>query len=406
MKKRNTTLLGLTLLGCLLGMQVFAQVTVNMPFNTGVQQTFSIVPPNTCQYNFFDNGGAAGNYSSNSNFNLSVVTFAPSTGSNKIQASFSAFSTEGSWDALYVRDGATTGSPLISSGNGTTIGGFPAGGWWGGTAPNNTGTPGLVRATAANATGELTFQFASDASVVFAGWQAAITESIPGACAMTAPANITASTGATDCSANITTALPSFSPGGCQSAFQLQYRINGGTPIIVPQPVPATITIANVPKGTTVITWQLVNPCGGAINAQATQTINVVDLTPPVVTCPGNVTINLDPGACDVIYSYNVGLTDNCPFVTSATPVQFPASFVNHGNGTAFTLQGNTLPGGVYFDLTNNSATALTVTGFGIRFGNPQFGVVNAPQTMQIFTAPTFVGNETNAAAWTNIGPA
>jgi hypothetical protein len=86
--------------------------------------------------------------------------------------------------------------------------------------------------------------------------------------------------------------------------------------------------------------------------------------------------------------------------------IQFPASFVAHGGGTAFTLSGNTLPGGVYFNLRNNSGSDLSVTGFGIRFGNPAFGQVNAPQTLDIFTAPTFVGNETNPGAWTNRGPA
>jgi hypothetical protein len=60
----------------------------------------------------------------------------------------------------------------------------------------------------------------------------------------------------------------------------------------------------------------------------------------------------------------------------------------------------------VYFNLRNNSGSDLSVTGFGIRFGNPTFGQVNAPQTLDIYTANTFVGNETNAAAWTNRGPA
>lgn len=86
-------------------------------------------------------------------------------------------------------------------------------------------------------------------------------------------------------------------------------------------------------------------------------------------------------------------------------PLFFPLSFLPHGGGTAFSLSGNTLPGGVYFNIKNNSADPLQITGFGIRFGNPAFGQVNAPQTMEVWTAPTFVGNETNMAAWTNLGP-
>ncbi|MBK8193316.1 MAG: hypothetical protein IPK76_08925 [Lewinellaceae bacterium] len=43
MKKRNLTLWALALLGCLYGAQAFAQVNVNMPFNTG-QVTFTVNP--------------------------------------------------------------------------------------------------------------------------------------------------------------------------------------------------------------------------------------------------------------------------------------------------------------------------------------------------------------------------
>jgi hypothetical protein len=86
--------------------------------------------------------------------------------------------------------------------------------------------------------------------------------------------------------------------------------------------------------------------------------------------------------------------------------IQFPASFSQHGGGTAYSLSGNTLPGGVYFNLRNNSGGDLAVTGFGVRFGDPAFGQVNAPQTLQLYTAPTFIGNETNPGAWTNVGPA
>ncbi|MBU6341712.1 MAG: hypothetical protein KGS48_09485, partial [Bacteroidetes bacterium] len=125
MEKRNITLWGMLLLACMTVSQSFAQVTVNMPFNTGVNQTFTIAPPGTCSFNFFDNGGSAANYS-NGNNNATAVTFAPSVATNKIQAVFSTFAVESGWDALYVYDGGTTASPLISSGLGATISGFPA----------------------------------------------------------------------------------------------------------------------------------------------------------------------------------------------------------------------------------------------------------------------------------------
>ena len=221
MKKRNTQFWGLVLLGCLFGAQAFAQVNVNMPFNTGVQQTFAITPPNTCSYNFYDSGGPGGLYLTPSNFTTSVVTFAPSVGTNKINVAFASYNTEASFDALYVRDGATTADALIPSANGVPLGsvGVPAGGFWGTTPPNNPATSGsatAVRATAANASGALTFQFYSDAFVNAAGWEASVTEVLPATCAMTAPANITAGTGAgdTDCAADVVTAVPSFNPAG------------------------------------------------------------------------------------------------------------------------------------------------------------------------------------------------
>jgi hypothetical protein len=132
----------------------------------------------------------------------------------------------------------------------------------------------------------------------------------------------------------------------------------------------------------------------------------VNDTEPPTVNCPSNIIVNLNPGLCSAFVNYNVTASDNCPFIAQGPSLQFPVIFAAHGGGTVFSLSGNTAPGGVFFNLTNTSPDPVIVTGFGVRFGNPAFGVVNAPQTLQLFTAPTYVGNETNAGAWTNVGPA
>ncbi|MFN7326251.1 MAG: hypothetical protein ACK5SQ_06690, partial [Chitinophagales bacterium] len=175
MKKRNITLWAL-LLGMVFSASLFAQVNVNHP--TSGSTTFTIAPPSTCSFNYFDNGGSAANYS-NSIAN-STVTFAPGTAGAKIQVTFSAYQTEGSFDYLYAHDGVNAAAPLIGTGNGAT-------------APNNAGA-GVVRATAGNASGAVTFRFFSDASVAQAGWSAVVAEAPSGSCAMTAPANVTAST--------------------------------------------------------------------------------------------------------------------------------------------------------------------------------------------------------------------
>src|ERR1043165_4544379 len=120
----------------------------------------------TCSGNFYDSGGQFGNYNVSENF---TITFNPSVPGNSINVLFSSFSTEFGWDALYIYNGPSTASPLISSGNGGTSGGFPAGGWWGTTIPG--GTSGI---TSTDPSGALTFQFRSDASVISTGWAAAI----------------------------------------------------------------------------------------------------------------------------------------------------------------------------------------------------------------------------------------
>ncbi len=48
------------------------------------------------------------------------------------------------------------------------------------------------------------------------------------------------------------------------------------------------------------------------------QSIIISDGVDPVLTCPGNLNINLDPGACNAIVNYDVIGTDNCPGITQS----------------------------------------------------------------------------------------
>jgi len=414
MKKRNITLLA-TVLGCLFGLQAFAQTNVNYP--TAGVQTFNVVaptPPPT--YNFYDNGGQFGNYIATINQAGPVVgngiIFAPSSTAFKVRATFTAFAVDPNWSSLYVKDGNTTSSPLINSGfvapaiSGPNVG-MPANGFHGfgtGFAPRNGPNPvGVVTATPANASGALTFQFSSWI-ISSTGWESQVDQ--VSLCTPLAPANITVSTSTNDCIGSASINTPASTPAGCNTVNNLRYRVNAGAPVIVAQPLPATINISNLPKGVNVITYDYVDANGVPASFAVTQTITVQDLVKPVITCPSNVTLNLAPGECSTFFSYDVSVTDNCPFIQPAAPLQFPASFVPHGGGQVYSLSGNNQPCGLFFNLTNNSADPAIVTGFGIRFGNPAFGVVNGPQTVQLFSAPTYVGNENNAGAWTNLGPA
>jgi hypothetical protein len=128
----------------------------------------------TCSSTFYDNGGSGSNYSNNQNL---VYTFCPSTAGQYISVSFSAFSTENTYDYLYVYDGSTTSSTLLGAYTGTTI-------------------PSTI--TASNSAGCLTFKFTSDGASTSSGWAATIS------CSATAgtPAVNMSNGSTTTCSAN------------------------------------------------------------------------------------------------------------------------------------------------------------------------------------------------------------
>lgn len=98
--------------------------------------------------NYFDTGGASGNYS---NDQRTLYLIQP-TGANTITLSFSEFDLENNWDYLLVYDGATTISPLIATLTGSSI-------------PSNITSTG----------GSLLIEFRSDCATPKAGWKSAWT---------------------------------------------------------------------------------------------------------------------------------------------------------------------------------------------------------------------------------------
>ncbi len=135
--------------------------------------------------------------------------------------------------------------------------------------------------------------------------------------------------------------------------------------------------------GETIITWTVLDTDCNRTTCQTT--IEVVDLTPPVVNCPGDITLNLAPGECSTFYSYNVDFSDNCPF-------QGPEGTLlsNPGNSN----NGNAAGGLVLFDLVNNTSFPMTITGMS--------SSIDGPSDIDVYTkSGTGFGFETNAAAWT-----
>jgi hypothetical protein len=107
-----------------------------------------------CGGTFYDEG-YTGNYANNTNLvhTFSPDKFSPLYKNYRVQANFELFETEAGYDKLYIYNGATTSAPLIGTYSGST-------------------SPGVV--TASNPTGQLTFQFISDGSVVKQGWRASL----------------------------------------------------------------------------------------------------------------------------------------------------------------------------------------------------------------------------------------
>jgi Zn-dependent metalloprotease len=121
----------------------------------------SNAPQTTCDAIFMDDGGL-GDYS---NSQTLTTTFTPSTPGASMVIKFSSFDLDRnySFDKLLIYDGPTTAAPLFAnyySGSIDTVHHYLF------------SPPALLYASANNPTGQLTFQFKSDATSAFPGWVA------------------------------------------------------------------------------------------------------------------------------------------------------------------------------------------------------------------------------------------
>ena len=138
-------------------------------------------PPPVCGGVFTDQAGASANYANSSD---SVVTICPTTSGSFVTVNFTAFSTEATWDGLYVFDGSSITSPQIASTNpASNVPGGLAGSYWGTTIPGPF--------TSSDPSGCLTFRFRSDGSVNATGWVADVSCGPPPSCSK--PIALTAS---------------------------------------------------------------------------------------------------------------------------------------------------------------------------------------------------------------------
>lgn len=127
-----------------------------------IWKTHSFKTPMSCGQTYSDSGGTTGNYSDFEDITTIICPNA-TNGARSVTANFiDPFDVETNYDALYIYNGDDNNSTLFSSGNPPTASGYPAGGYYGSTAPGSF--------TASNPSGCLTMRFRSDETVVGSGY--------------------------------------------------------------------------------------------------------------------------------------------------------------------------------------------------------------------------------------------
>lgn len=207
------------------------------------------------------------------------------------------------------------------------------------------------------------------------------------------------------------------------STLKFEYSINGGARQLVSPIAPVTETFG---QGNTSVTYYFTD-CA-ANESICSFEIAVEDNEAPVIACPSDITLSLNPGECtqDVLVPLFSAITDNCA-VTTPTTVETPVGTQERlitfnynpnlndyvANDKTFTfsgLQGNATPGGVelvitlqgdvdsvgaYYEIYDNDGNFLGTTAKGQPHVTP--GDCNTPSTAT-FVIPTTTFNDWAAA--------
>ena len=260
-----------------------------------------------CSGNFFDSGGPGANYGNGQTF---VYTICPSTPGGKVQVNFSAFSLESNFDFLTIYNGPTTASPTMGAYTGTT-------------------SPGVVTATAANASGCLTFRFTSDGSVTYAGWVASIACVNP---CQTITSNFVSSNPAPQadgiiriCQGQSVSFVGSgtFSNSGTGASYQ--WNLGNGT---TANGTTASATYAAA--GTYTVNLNITDP-SGCTNSNLINRKVQVSTTPIITTTATPTTICQGQSA-----NLNAAVTMT-PFIQNCTPPVSGTTFLPDGTGASYT---------------------------------------------------------------------
>jgi hypothetical protein len=152
------------------------------------------------------------------------------------------------------------------------------------------------------------------------------------------------------CPANITT---NTDPGMCTAVVMFPPPMaTDNCPML--GPVMCTPASGSMfPKGTTTVTCSVADMAGNMSSCTFTVTVN--DNEPPMIVCPGNVTVNTGPGICTAVGMYGGPMvSDNCP--GAGMPTCSPAS------GSTFAKGVTTVTCTVSDASGNMSSCTFTVT--------------------------------------------
>jgi hypothetical protein len=209
---------------------------------------------------------------------------------------------------------------------------------------------------------------------------------------ITCPNDVTTSTDPGSCSATLSPGTAT-ATDNCDSSVTIAGVRSDSQPLNTPYP-----------KGTTTITWTATDDANNS--SSCVQTITVNDTEAPAISCPSNITVNNDPGACGAVVTYTAPVgTDNCP---GATTVQ-----------TAGLASGSTFPVGTTtntFEVTDASGNKTSCS-FTVTVNDAENPVISCPSPIVLepscpsgavanWTPPVGTDNCPGAVTTRTAGPA
>ncbi|NNT71702.1 HYR domain-containing protein [Flavobacterium sp. IMCC34852] len=214
------------------------------------------------------------------------------------------------------------------------------------------------------------------------------------------PANITVNNTANQCGANV--------------SFTATASDNCGTATITYSPASGSFFAV----GTTTVTATADDGHGNTTSCTFTVTVN--DTQPPVINCPANINVDMDPGSCGAVVTFAATASDNCgtsnityspasgSFFALGTTTVTATADDGHGNTTSctFTVTVDLLDH-VNLQWPPNAAICPggTFTAYGQVY-EPNVTTVNGQQGANIEVHFGYNSSNTNPSTWTNWSPA